>query len=61
MKRREITARSAQNRTRMRDDHSTIIKAIFRGDSTTSEEATLEHIHRIGLDLISTQQTFKDV
>lgn len=50
---REITARSTPNWTRMQDDHNAIVRAIVRGEADTADEAMLEHMHHIGLDLIS--------
>jgi GntR family transcriptional regulator, transcriptional repressor for pyruvate dehydrogenase complex len=52
---REITARTTPNWDRMRKDHSAIVEAIVRGESQAAEEATLEHMRNIGLDLISSR------
>jgi DNA-binding FadR family transcriptional regulator len=56
MKSREVTARSAANWTPMREDHSAIVEAICRGESSAAEQAMLEHMHHIGLDLISNKK-----
>jgi GntR family transcriptional repressor for pyruvate dehydrogenase complex len=53
---REITARTAQDWRRMRDDHEAIVRAIVRGESEAAEQAMLEHMHDIGLDLISNRK-----
>lgn len=50
---REISARSAPNWMRMRDDHNAIVQAILRGEADSAGEAMLEHMHHVGLDLIS--------
>jgi DNA-binding FadR family transcriptional regulator len=33
--------------------HIKIVEAILKGDGEEAEEAMLEHLHRVGLDLIS--------
>jgi GntR family transcriptional repressor for pyruvate dehydrogenase complex len=53
---REITARTAQDWRRMRDDHTGIVRAILRGEGDAAEQAMLEHMHDIGLDLISNRK-----
>ena len=53
---REITARTAQDWRRMRHDHTAIVRAIVRGEAETAEQAMLEHMHDIGLDLISNRK-----
>lgn len=53
---REITARSAPNWASMRADHTAIVEAICRGESAAAENAMLEHMHHIGLDLISNRK-----
>jgi GntR family transcriptional regulator, transcriptional repressor for pyruvate dehydrogenase complex len=52
-KSREITARSSPAWTRMRQDHAAIVEAIVRGEANGAEHTMLEHMHHIGLDLIS--------
>ena len=56
IKSREITARSAPPWACMRADHTAIVEAICRGDSGAAEKAMLEHMHHIGLDLISNRK-----
>jgi GntR family transcriptional repressor for pyruvate dehydrogenase complex len=56
LKSREITTRSVPDLTRMRADHSAIVDAICRGESAAAEKAMLEHMHSIGLDLISSKK-----
>ena len=55
-KSREITARSAPTWAPMRADHTAIVEAICRGESGAAEKAMLEHMHHIGLDLISNRK-----
>ena len=50
---RDITIRSAEDWVRFREDHRAIVEAIVRGESDAAESAMLEHMHHIGLDLIS--------
>ena len=56
MKSRVITARSVADWTRMRADHTAVVEAICRGESAAAELAMLEHMHRVGLDLISNRK-----
>lgn len=56
MKSRAITARSVVDWTRMRADHTAIVEAICRGESLAAEQAMLEHMHHVGLDLISNRK-----
>jgi GntR family transcriptional repressor for pyruvate dehydrogenase complex len=55
-KSREITARSVTDWTRMRTDHSAIVERICRGEAAAAEQAMLEHMHHVGLDLISNRK-----
>jgi|ERR1017187_5367494 GntR family transcriptional repressor for pyruvate dehydrogenase complex len=55
-KSRDITARSVADWTRMRTDHTAIVEAICRGESAAAEQAMLEHMHHVGLDLISNRK-----
>ncbi len=50
---RDITIRSAEDWVRFREDHKAIVDAIARGEPGAAETAMLEHMHHIGLDLIS--------
>lgn len=56
LKSREITTRSVLDFTRMRADHAAIVDAICRGESAAAEKAMLEHMHAVGLDLISSKK-----
>ncbi len=53
---REITASSAPDRSRMVSDHRAIVDAILRGEADHAEHAMLEHLHHVGLDLISSRK-----
>jgi DNA-binding FadR family transcriptional regulator len=50
---RRITGARAPDRTQMQDSHTKIVDAILKGDGDEAEEAMLDHLHRVGLDLIS--------
>jgi GntR family transcriptional regulator, transcriptional repressor for pyruvate dehydrogenase complex len=52
-KSREITAARAPDRVRLSKDHQAIVEAIIKGEAETAERAMLEHLHNVGLDLIS--------
>lgn len=52
-KSREITAVTAPDRTRMLNDHRAIVEAIVKGEAEAAEQAMLQHLHNVGLDLIS--------
>lgn len=56
LKSRVITTRSVPDWTRMRADHTAIVEAICRGESIAAEQAMLEHMHHVGLDLISNRK-----
>jgi GntR family transcriptional repressor for pyruvate dehydrogenase complex len=56
LKSREITTRSVRDFSRMRADHSAIVEAICRGESAAAEKSMLEHMHTVGLDLISSKK-----
>lgn len=56
---REISAAGAPDRTQMLDSHSRIVDAILKGDGDEAEKAMLEHLHRVGLDLIRYQPALK--
>jgi DNA-binding FadR family transcriptional regulator/DNA-binding IclR family transcriptional regulator len=56
---REISAAGAPDRTQMLDSHSRIVDAILKGDGDEAEQAMLEHLHRVGLDLIRYQPVLK--
>lgn len=55
-KSREITGASAPNRKSMVVHHRQIVDAILRGEGETAEKAMLEHLHHVGLDLISNRK-----
>jgi GntR family transcriptional repressor for pyruvate dehydrogenase complex len=57
MKSREITARTAPDMSKMFRDHAAIFEAIVRGQSDLAEKAMLEHLHTVGLDLISARRS----
>jgi GntR family transcriptional regulator, transcriptional repressor for pyruvate dehydrogenase complex len=50
---RQITGARAPNRSQMLEAHNMIVDAILKGNSDEAESAMLEHLHRVGLDLIS--------
>jgi DNA-binding FadR family transcriptional regulator len=50
---REITGAKAPDRKQMLDAHSKIVDAILKGDGDEAEQAMLDHLNRVGLDLIS--------
>jgi GntR family transcriptional repressor for pyruvate dehydrogenase complex len=55
-KSREVTGASAPNRQTMVIHHRQIVDAILRGEGETAEKAMLEHLHHVGLDLISNRK-----
>lgn len=55
-KSREVTGASAPNRESMVEHHRQIVNAIVRGESDAAERAMLEHLHHVGLDLISNRK-----
>ena len=55
-KSREITGASAPNRKSMVMHHRQIVDAILRGEGEAAEKAMLEHLHHVGLDLISNRK-----
>ena len=50
---REITGAKEPDRQQMIDEHIKIVDAILRGDGDKAEEAMLDHLHHVGLVLIS--------
>lgn len=50
---REITARTYLDTEKMHSQHYAIFQAIVCGQSAAAEAAMLEHLHTVGLDLIS--------
>lgn len=50
---REISGARAPDRQNMMVSHTRIVDAILKGDGDEAEQAMLEHLHRVGLDLIS--------
>lgn len=57
LKSREITVRTAPDMSKMFRGHEAIFEAIVRGQSDLAERAMLEHLHIVGLDLISARRT----
>jgi GntR family transcriptional repressor for pyruvate dehydrogenase complex len=55
-KSREVTGANAPNREAMLSNHRQIVNAILRGESENAERAMLEHLHQVGLDLISNRK-----
>jgi GntR family transcriptional repressor for pyruvate dehydrogenase complex len=55
-KSRQITGASAPNREAMVAHHRQVVDAILRGEGDTAERAMLEHLHHVGLDLISNRK-----
>jgi GntR family transcriptional regulator, transcriptional repressor for pyruvate dehydrogenase complex len=55
-KSREVTGASAPNREAMLSNHRHIVDAILRGEGENAERAMLEHLHQVGLDLISNRK-----
>ena len=55
-KSREITGASAPDCRAMLRNHSLIVDAILRGEAEAAEKAMLEHLHQVGLDLISSRK-----
>ena len=53
---REISGARAPNRTQMLRMHDKIVDAILKGDGEEAEKAMLDHLHRVGLDLISNRK-----
>lgn len=50
---RRVTARSVRDRSRMNRDHDAIVEAILKRQPDQAERAMLEHLHTVGMDLIS--------
>jgi len=50
---RQITGARAPDRSQMLHAHNAIVEAILKGDGDQAEKAMLEHLHRVGMDLIS--------
>ena len=55
-KSREVTGASAPDRKAMVEHHRLIVDAILRGEAEAAERAMLEHLHQVGLDLISNRK-----
>jgi GntR family transcriptional repressor for pyruvate dehydrogenase complex len=55
-KSREVTGASAPDRKAMVEHHRRIVDAILRGEGDAAERAMLEHLHHVGLDLISNRK-----
>jgi GntR family transcriptional repressor for pyruvate dehydrogenase complex len=53
---RAITGANAPDCKHMIASHSKIVDAILKGEGDEAEEAMLEHLHRVGLDLISNRK-----
>ena len=55
-KSREITGSSAPDQRQMVKDHRLVVNSILRGEADVAEKAMLEHLHHVGLDLISNRK-----
>lgn len=55
-KSREITGHSAPDCRQMVKDHRLVVDSILRGEGDAAEKAMLEHLHHVGLDLISNRK-----
>lgn len=55
-KSRQVTGASAPDRKSMVEHHRRIVDAILRGEGEAAERAMLEHLHHVGLDLISSRK-----
>ena len=53
---RKISAARAPDREQMNHSHTRVVDAILKGDGEEAEEAMLDHLHRVGLDLISNRK-----
>ncbi len=53
---REITGHSAPDCRQMILDHRLVVNSIVRGEADAAENAMLEHLHHVGLDLISNRK-----
>jgi GntR family transcriptional repressor for pyruvate dehydrogenase complex len=53
---REITGASAPDCKQMLDHHRKIVDAILKGQADEAEHAMLDHLHHVGLDLISNRR-----
>lgn len=53
LKSRSITANTTRDLSRMLRKHKAIFQAITEGQSDLAERAMLDHLHSVGLDLIS--------
>lgn len=55
-KSREVTGHNAPDCTQMLEHHRLIVNSIVCGEAETAEQAMLEHLHHVGLDLISARK-----
>lgn len=55
-KSREVTGHSAPDCHKMIEHHRLIVDSILRGEADVAERAMLEHLHHVGLDLISNRK-----
>jgi GntR family transcriptional repressor for pyruvate dehydrogenase complex len=55
-KSRAITGHSAPDCRQMIEDHRLVVNSILCGEADAAEEAMLEHLHHVGLDLISNRK-----
>jgi GntR family transcriptional repressor for pyruvate dehydrogenase complex len=53
---RQMSAARAPDRDQMNRSHTRVVDAILKGDGDEAEEAMLDHLHRVGLDLISNRK-----
>lgn len=55
-KSREETGHNAPDQTQMIIFHRSIVDAILRGEGEAAERFMLEHLHRVGIDLVSNRK-----
>lgn len=55
-KSREVTGHNAPDCNQMIEHHRRVVNAILRGEGEVAEGAMLEHLHQVGLDLISNRK-----
>ena len=56
LKSREITARTATDWGKMKQDHAKIVEALVRREPESAGRAMTEHLHNVGFDLISSRK-----
>ncbi len=55
-KSREVTGHNAPDCKQMIEHHRRIVDSIIRGEGEAAEQAMLEHLHHVGLDLITNRK-----